>query len=179
MENEEWRKQEEMVNQASILPSKTDPGEKEFLAKCGVKFLGQVEDNELFQYVELPAGWKKVGAGHPWLTMLVDDQGRERARIFYKHTYYDQIASLHLVPRYGIWEDPTSRNPEGPSTIAATVIDGGEVLGQGEILFMTQPIKVIGSRLDKMRIYHQQIKEAYAWLDQNFPNWRDPLAYWD
>ncbi|MFC1598513.1 hypothetical protein ACFL2U_00675 [Patescibacteria group bacterium] len=177
MVNAERRKQEEMVGK-SLLPSRTDPGEKEFLTKFGVKFLDLMDDKG-FQRVELPQGWKKVASGHQWLSMLVDNQGRERARIFYKHTYYDLMASLHLVPRYGLWEDPASRNPKGPSNIAATVIDGGEVLGQGEILFMTQPVEVVGSTLDKMRVYQQHKKEAYAWLNQKFPNWEDKFAYWD
>lgn len=58
--------QRSFVN-SETLPSRTNDYEsdsKGVLAKAGVKFGEVVERDPLFQYVELPEGWKKVGTGH-------------------------------------------------------------------------------------------------------------------
>jgi hypothetical protein len=171
--------QEQMVQQKTLPVQMQPESAKQWLAKCGVKFLGQVENDELFQSVELPPGWKKIASGHPWLSMLVDDQGRERARIFYKAEYYDRNASLSIQPRYGVLEDLNHEVPKGSDSIAATVMDGSSVLGTGEILFMTKPIGGVEGRKERFRAYYQAKKEAYTWLDQNFPENNDPFAYWE
>jgi hypothetical protein len=86
---------QEKTGQESFVESTTLPtviSGKEILEAAGVKFLGLVEDDALFQYVQLPAGWKKVATDHSMWSTLVDEKGRERASIFYKAASYDRRA---------------------------------------------------------------------------------------
>ena len=69
---------------------------KEILEEAGVKFLDVVEGDPMFQYVELPEGWKKVPTDHEMWSNLVDDKGKTRASIFYKAAFYDRKAFLRL-----------------------------------------------------------------------------------
>lgn len=43
---------------------------------AGVKFLDIVEGDPMFQYVELPEGWKRVAAREALRTHIVDEKGR-------------------------------------------------------------------------------------------------------
>jgi hypothetical protein len=56
----------------------------------------------LFYRATLPPGWKKVAMAHSYGSMLVDEQGRKRAEIFYKAAAYDREAFWSLNRRYGI-----------------------------------------------------------------------------
>jgi len=70
------------------------------LKKAGVKFLGAVEGDPLFQYVELPPGWKKVPTDDSMWSKVVDEKGRQRVRIFYKAAFYDRDAFMSASGRY-------------------------------------------------------------------------------
>lgn len=86
---------QESAGQQSFVSNDTLPTDlrgKEILEAAGVKFLGVVEDDDMFQYVELPDGWKKVPTDHSMWSNLVDEQGRVRASIFYKAAFYDRSA---------------------------------------------------------------------------------------
>ncbi len=176
----ETASQTRLVN-SEFLPSKLEPeGAKEFLEKAGLMFLDEAVG--LFRKVVLPPGWKKVPTNHPWLSMLLDAKGREIARVFYKGTYYDESAALIIQSRYGTWEGEGSfavmSDEFTGASIAATVIDGGTMLGQGEILFMSQPQPSSTDRRERLRTLLRAKKEAYAWLNENFPDWQNPFAYW-
>lgn len=86
---------QEAAGQRSFVQSMTLPTKingQNVLEAAGVKFLGQVEGDDLFQYVELPQGWKFEPTDHSMWSKLVDSQGRERASIFYKAASYDRRA---------------------------------------------------------------------------------------
>lgn len=176
--NQELESQRVLVI-SELLPKQIEPeGAKTFLEKLGLKFKEDIDD--LFQKVDLPPGWKKVATKHPWLSMLVDQHGREIARIFFKSNYYDRVAALIVQPRYGVWEGESENVQHSPDqAISATVMDGGSVLGTGEILFMTLPKPSSIDRVERMRTWLQAKEEAYSWLEENFPEWHNPFAYWD
>ncbi|WKZ25453.1 MAG: hypothetical protein QY322_03650 [bacterium] len=70
---------QELAGQQSFVSSTTLPTDlrgKEILEAAGVKFLGVVDDDDIFQYVELPEGWKKVPTDHSMWSNLVDGAGR-------------------------------------------------------------------------------------------------------
>lgn len=179
IKTQEQSSQQELVT-SQLLPSRLDPEvAKEFLEKFGVIFLPKEEDVSLFQPAILPPGWKKVVTDNPWLSMLLDQNGREIARLFYKGTHYEQIAALIIQPRYGIWEGESDNIRNYPSqSICATVIDGGTVLGKGEILYMTNPKPASQDKLERLRTLIQAKKEARNWLKENYPDWENPFAYW-
>jgi len=70
---------------------------KKQLETFGVIFKGPVPDDELFQYVILPAGWKKVETDHSMWSKLLNEKGKEIASIFYKAAFYDRDAFLSLI----------------------------------------------------------------------------------
>ncbi len=179
--DEERKGQQDFLTSASeMLPAEVEPeGAKEVLEKAGVEFLGPADD-ELFQLVRLPAGWKRVASGHPWLSMLIDDQDRERARIFYKPNHYQRVASLILAPRFGIHESCHDTSQlESEAEYLAYVTDGGVVTDCGKTLHVTEVAELEGDRLQRYRITRQLIKQARVWLDENYPDWMDSFAYWE
>jgi hypothetical protein len=56
----------------------------------------------LFYRATLPTGWKRLAMANSYGSMLVDEQGRKRATLFYKAAAYDREAFWSLDRRYGI-----------------------------------------------------------------------------
>ncbi len=97
VENEEKSGQASLV-ESDTLPTDISPANgKAILETAGVKFLGVVDGDALFQHVELPQGWKKVATDNPMRSKLVDDKGLVRAAIFYKAAFYDRRADMDLT----------------------------------------------------------------------------------
>ena len=171
---------QEAEGQKSFVSSETLPTSfgsinskgKAILEKAGVKFLGQVSDDPVFQQVELPSGWKKVATDHSMWSNLVDGQGRIRANIFYKAAFYDRSAHTSVTRRYAVNFDYKREEAEG---VAVAEVRDGEI-----VLFSTEPVKVPADQ-DKeyFKITDGVKATAHKWLQQNFPQWEDPGAYWD
>ncbi len=176
IDRQEARGQQDLVK-STTLPTDMNGSDKheikKILTKAGVKFLGPVEGDELFQYVELPVGWKKVATDHPMWSRLVDDKGRERATIFYKADFYDRGAHMNLSHRYKIEIDYDRQTKE--KVAVAYVKDCGQVI------FTTEPIKmpVEGDGRKGYEITDLATAAATKWLKKNFPDWENPGAYWD
>ena len=70
------------------------------LESLGVEFLGPVDDDDQFQYVRLPDGWKKVPLEHTSLwSELRNESDEVIAQIFYKAAFYDRHAHLSIVEK--------------------------------------------------------------------------------
>lgn len=177
IEAQEARGQRDFVESAS-LPLKFNLGTRRELELMGVVYGERPADpNALFCPVRLPEGWKVEPTDHSMWNKLIDDEGRERASIFYKAAFYDRDAFINVNKRYGVsgykpCDAEGNPTPYESHTHFATVIqDGGKIL------------KVIGVREDSnstdrtLRDKHRE--EANAWLDTNYPDWQDRTAYWD
>lgn len=71
------------------------------LESMGVEFLGPVEDDDQFQYVRLPRGWKKVPLEHTSLwSELRNESDEVVAQIFYKAAFYDRHAHISITERW-------------------------------------------------------------------------------
>lgn len=170
---------QEAQGQRSLVRSETLPTDmgrynnydaKAVLEAAGVKFLGVVEGDDMFQYVELPHGWKKVETDHSMWSKLVDDKGRERASIFYKAAFYDRSAHMSLSCRFGVSFDYGRFDKDN--------IGVANVTDNGKVIHTTEPISVAEG--DKRWDVSDKAKAlAVAWLDENHPDWRNPGAYWD
>lgn len=172
--NQEAQGQRSLVH-SDTLPTdmgrRDDCDTKTVLEAAGVKFLGPVEGDDLFQYVELPKGWKKERTSHPMWSKLIDDKGRERATIFYKAAFYDRSAHLSLSTRFNVQRDYDRQNKDGVAV--AHVIDGGKVV------YTTDPIKLPAGNIRKYEEARKADVAAAEWLKKNYPDWRNPCAYWD
>ena len=171
---------QEAQGQQSFVGSDTLPKEirsygnydaKAILKKFGVKFLGPVPGDSLFQYVELPSGWQKVSTDHPMWSMLVDDQGRPRAQIFYKAAFYDRDANMSLKVRFHVEEDWARNKREG--VVVYKVVDCGQTV------YTTEPLRPPADERKGYEVHQQARAAAEAWLEENYPGWKDPGAYWD
>lgn len=162
------------------LPASIEPaGAREAFERMGIVFLGPVIGDSLFMHVALPAGWRKVATGEAMLSLIVDDRGRERARIFYKASHHDPKASLILTARYGVHESCYKMERLDEAEFMAFVTDGGVVTDGRTVIFTTDVVELAGDRRATFRQTREVLKQAEVWLDANYPNWRDPFAYWD
>jgi len=142
---------------------------KAILESAGIKFLGVVEDDPLFQYVELPLGWKKIPTDHSMWSNLIDDKGRVRAMIFYKAAFYDRDAHLSINRRYDVQFDYDRFDNE--HVAVARVMDSEKVI------YVTDPIDGIGMK--SYEASDMALPLAIAWLEEHFPEYENPAKYWD
>lgn len=168
---------QEAAGQQSFVNSDTLPTEmmgdsRRVLEEAGIVFLGVVENDPLFQYVELPAGWTKSATGHSMHSDLLDDKGRKRAGIFYKAAFYDRNAHISVNRRFGAGIDWSKLD----SGIAQGVVsDCGEIIYRAdEISFDTEADYSVRSQAQE-----QASALAKAWLAERYPDWEDASAYWE
>jgi hypothetical protein len=176
VEDQEARGQRSFVS-SDTLPSDmgrrinaSDPDPREVLEAAGVVFHGVVAGDPMFTYVELPAGWKKEPTDHSMWSRLVDEKGRERASIFYKAAFYDRRAHLRLSTRFCAEYD--YERERAANEIVAMAKDGSA------IVFATPPVAVTGDREADRVAGDTARAAAVAWLDENYPDWQNPAAYW-
>jgi len=157
---------------SDTLPTDMQGNAREVLEAAGVKFFGVVEDDPMFQYVELPEGWQKEATGHSMWSDLVDDKGRKRAGIFYKAAFYDRSAHIGVNRRFGVGID---YNKLDEGIAEATVTDGGEEIFRSASV----EFDVEGDYDLKRAAQEEAGEEARAWLAEHYPEWEDAAAYWD
>jgi hypothetical protein len=165
IERQEAAGQADLVKSADKLPKRivTNGITREHLTDAwGITFGDDADD--IFVNVTFPAGWSIRPTDHSIHSDLVDAAGVCRAGIFYKAAFYDRKAHLSLKRRYIVqndYEKPESR---------VTVIDNktGSVIHEcGTAKY--EDFKE-GDALDR---------DGDIWLAANFPDHRNPLAYWD
>lgn len=163
--------QQSFVN-SDTLPTQMSREDRETLEAAGVVFGDVVEGDGLFQYVQLPVGWKKSSTGHSMHNDLLDDKGRKRAGIFYKAAFYDRRADLHCVRRFGVSIDYDKLD----SGIAeATVTDGGkEIFRSSSVEFEAE-----GDYELRREAQDKAVGEAKQWLDEHYPEWESTASYWN
>lgn len=175
IEAQEKRGQTSFVNSA-ILPIPDDRRcTQAQLEAMGVQVGEKVDD--LFVSVVLPQGWRKEATEHSMWSTLLDEQGRERATIFYKAAFYDRNAHMNLTRRYQAvgYNDcdaegnllERKQNGERAAYYLLRIEDCGK------------PIHTIGVHgVDDYPLMDRHDTEAREWLEANFPDHRNPLAYW-
>lgn len=164
---------QEAAGQQSFVASETLPkgirgATREQLTALGFVFGQDVDD--LFVQCKLPAGWTKRATAHSMHSDLLDEKGRVRAGIFYKAAFYDRRADMYLCGRFGVSSyeqvDPAATEPDAEKKV--------------EIVDCGVSIYAIGTwkwpDYDGLTALEE---EAHKWLDENKPDWRNPLAYWD
>lgn len=131
------------------------------LESFGFKFGKKVDD--IFIEATFPEGWSLKETDHSMWSHLVDNKGRKRAGIFYKAAFYDRSANINLSCRYSFdtWRSVAAR---GVTEVA--VMDGEEVVKSFGLAANFTERSKLG-------------EEAKAWLNDNFPEWTSPGAYWD
>ncbi len=159
----------------STLPIKINSGTKEQFEQMGIVFGDPVDD--LFRIAQLPDGWEKVPTDHSMWSKLIDKKRRERASIFYKAAFYDRDAFLNITRRfsYGVipvngYDDPDYEYNTTPRK--AAVFDCEKIIWESEPMEIAEGTKPYA------------VSDALAplgagWLFEHYPDWENPLAYWD
>lgn len=185
IEAQEAQGQQDFVA-SETLPIKCNYCTREQLGQMGIVF-GEPVDN-LFIECQLPKGWKKIPTDHSMWSKLVDAKGRERASIFYKAAFYDRDAFIGLSCRFSHrvepvcgYDSPDYRKHEWH----CVVTDCGEIVWTSDRRVEPKPEYNLKDE-EKRSAWRDwsDRKEALNelgrdWLASHYPDWQDPLAYWD
>ena len=148
--------------ESSMLPKDIHGATLEQLTALGFKFGDDVD--ELFVACDLPPGWTKRGTDHSMHSDLLDEQGRKRARIFYKAAFYDRRADMTMERRYQV---DCYQVGSSEQMCRVTVTDSGV------------NIKEFGEARVSDREGMKSLEvAARAWLTEHHPEWQDPLTCW-
>jgi hypothetical protein len=192
--------------QYSVLP-KGDRRDVAALAAAGVKFLGDVDGDPLFQKVVFPPGWKIIPTSHNLWSYLLDAQGKRRAEIMYSAVPWDRDALFHasrrynFEPEYEIPEAPPEpprsqkvvyqrsvnlyggvwekRVPVEPQRRVMDPVSACAVIKDGYLTEIYRSEKVAADPEAPYRVGNDVRTLAEEWLNKNYPGWDDPAAYWD
>lgn len=144
------------------------PGQQEQWEKVGFVFGEPLTGpDQIFVACTFPKGWSLKPTDHSMWSDVLDDKGRKRASVFFKAAFYDYNAhTFGLESRYQTdCEYDKKYNPT-----AAIVKDRAT----GETLHSIP--------ISDERSYSEQDaarRGAEEWLDANYSDWKNPLAYWD
>ncbi|RIK51857.1 hypothetical protein DCC61_01390 [Candidatus Microgenomates bacterium] len=153
---------------SDTLPTEMSADDRTALEAAGVVFGEVVPGDDLFQYVQLPAGWTKRSTSHSMHNDLLDEKGRKRAGIFYKAAFYDRNAHLYCVRRFGINLD-YDQLENGIVLVQVTDCD--------EVVYSTNPVPF--EKSEERLAREQAFEVAKSWLNSNYPEWENAAAYWD
>lgn len=168
IERQEAQGQAELVR-SEVLPTNGIDQMRQMIESNGGSVGEPVVGDEMFTSAVLPVGWQKRATDHSMWSELLDSKGRVRAGIFYKAAHYDR--SAHIQPHRRFQIDRYSHNVKGE--VKASIKDAC-----GEVEFTTEIVKV-GEDDKEWDVRDRLEAEAKAYLDEHFPEWESPEAYWD
>ncbi len=139
------------------------------LSAAGVIWHEPIGESVIYK-VSLPLGWSKIEVSGATFKLL-DDRGRDRAT-----TFESSKPFITLSRRFRFSRDHEREKGKDPGEIVAYV--RGE---NGIVLHTTQAVSTKHCRGEDGRheLRARVEEEAEKWLDEYYPNWRDPGAYWD
>ena len=181
IEAQERRGQRDAVN-SDQLPTQglVGPEDRKVWEAMGIEILAEenkTKSDNLFTFVNLPPGWKKVPTDHSMWNNLVDDKGRIRGSFFYKAAFYDRDASIHPVRRFSIERNYERKDRD--DVIEMQVCDSKKPIWS---IDAPMPKKPDGSRDYKVseEVETTLRKTCMQWLvDNGYPDFNNVLAYWD
>jgi len=142
------------------------------LEQLGFVFGEDADDT--FVYVTFPKGWKKLPTDHSMWSDLIDDKGRKRGAIFFKAAFYDRRADMHLTNRFSYGRFYEHHDEYIDNVIQYYVMDCDK------IVFKTLPLSCEKQYSEEWWEKDKTCSEwAQNWLNEEYPNWEDPMAYWE
>ena len=113
--------------------------------------------------VKLPEGWHIVSNQ----TSSIVFDSKNRKRIFSRINFFAKKNDVKLLTRYKVESKRLANDKFSPISVYVCDFDGN-------------PIKDIGlCGTYHSEDYNRLVEQAENYLDENFPNWRDPDKYWD
>ena len=130
--------------------------------------------DNLFIEATFPPGWTKRPTDHQMHTEILDAKGRVRGSIFYKAAFYDQRADCNLKCRFYVSTDYNEDQ--------RTVFIHDEC---GQVDKKLPPLKAPDWNGDREEAMESNAaidaarESLLQWLNETYPGWNSPLAYWD
>jgi len=176
IEAQEARGQQSFVASETLPKAMAHGCTREKLESLGIVFGKEYDD--IFIHCTLPNGWKKAPTDHSMWSKLLDDKGRNRAGIFYKAAFYDRSAYISLTKRFSYrvisvnGDDSKTWNVDDQHCV---------IFDCDRVIWESKPIPPrTEENVEKWRRWDKEIcNSAVNWLKEHYPNWEDPLAYWD
>ncbi len=203
IEEQEAKGQQELVESLQLPKTCNSPrglNASEIYHKLGIKTFTGSKGDDLFMGVKLPSGWKKEETDHSMWSNLIDEQGRKRASIFYKASFYDRDAFINFncritfrVDRIGFHEGNYDKNDKHEYISKSTPFCGIVKDYDDTILFKTEEIYCEeeynykdGKKWGYSEKYKEELSEiedrfdaeCKAFLEENYPDYKDVTAYW-
>jgi hypothetical protein len=174
IQDQETRGQLSLVN-SDTLPTQMAPEDRAALEQVGFKFLGPVEGDSIFQYVQMAPGWKKERTDHSMWSDLLDGKGRKRGSIFYKAAFYDRNAHMYMITRFQV-----QRDHERALSSGEVVFRVHDRANKYTVVWTSEAIPDQGDfTIEKYNAEKDLEKTAVAWLKEHYPDSANPAAYWD
>lgn len=173
IEAQEARGQRDFVA-STTLPKECLYCTREQLEEMGIIFGDDADD--LFVNVQLPEGWKKVATAPARGSYLVDEQGRKRASIFYKAALYDRRAHISLARRFSFRDQPVGGYD---SDYDKKTCERVCVVTDCDMAIWTSEKMAPSAEIEWFNLSQHVVSLGVVYLDEHYPDWKDPLAYWD
>lgn len=160
---------QEAQGQADFVESQTLPIDcpQEQLENLGFVFEDAVDD--IFVNVKFPQGWTFRPTDHSMWSELLDPNRNVRAGIFYKAAFYDRSANMHLDRAISV-----ERNYDVKDIIQFFVKYNKE-----EVLLATEIVRDVKEYSDEYWEEERRLRDvATDWMNKNYPDNSDVLAYW-
>lgn len=128
-----------------------------------------LDKDALFISAKLPDGWKLEATDHSMWSHLLDVKGNKRASIFYKAAFYDRDAFIAFENRYGFKDEylKGQKDVHGLDMRIAQAYD----FKDNKALWQSEPHGFDESDAN--------INAVNKYLTDNFPDYKNPHAYWD
>lgn len=145
--------------ESDVMPKLRTPGFEEL----GFVFGGDVPGDDLFVFCELPEGWSKEATDWYYQTALIDNGGRRRGVVKYEPSVSRRHAEAELWTRLAVrWTVTEGVNSPARAFDRVT----------GACLFEDSVRR--GDRASS-----SPWSRVRDWLNECYPDWKNPLAYWD
>lgn len=177
------------------------------VAQATLRELGcEVTINDEKVQFSMPKGWSRLfrfnrQSRKPGNIILIDEYKRKRAQVIIEPKAY-AYTSIEFIARYSVF---TIEPDSVCDSIQAIVSDNikGVAVYKSDLVFVdffyfdTDTYEIIDKddmeeawidtgvvvkdydEEDYQEGYEIIMTDAMGWLDTNFPNWKNPLAYWD
>ena len=149
---------------------------KDRYEKMGIQIVGEHDD--LFWDVILPEGWDTRATDHTMWNELLDEKGRKRASFFYKAAFYDRDAFTNLEARYTL-EVTHNCDPNAEYEVWKKADYIGIIKDAGKIIYSTATYPVVDDYDEETKLKDKLYAELDEYINKEFPNHADPLAYWE
>jgi hypothetical protein len=141
------------------------------------------EYDENFYWAVSPPGWTtKQDGGNPYLLWFKDNLSRKRASQVDKSSIGDYKRSLFVSTRFLSLvvknaDKGSYHNYHVGEDYVGIVVDQGTSEGKPSIIWQTQPLKLSE---EKPLVEAKELRRlAEKWLQSNYPEHKNPFAYWD